>query len=88
MESILQNFFFFGVKLGHFNINIFFLYVTKMQAYQQKTKKFFVSKEKKFGRIDSWLKIRKNVIFGKSSPSTLCHLAGLPFGLFKGQICQ
>jgi len=28
-------FFFFGVKLGHFTINIFFLYVTKTQAYQQ-----------------------------------------------------
>ncbi len=27
-----------------------------MQAYQQKTEKFFVSEEKKFGRIDSWLK--------------------------------
>ncbi len=24
-----------------------------MQAYQQKTEKFFVSEEKKFGRIDS-----------------------------------
>ncbi len=46
-------FFFFGVKLGHFAINIFFLYVTKMQAYQQKMEKFFVSEEKKFGRIDS-----------------------------------
>jgi len=45
-------FFFFGVKLGHFAIKIFFLYVTKMQAYQQKTEKFFVSEEKKFGRID------------------------------------
>jgi len=39
-------FFFFGVKLGHFAINNFFLYVTKMQAYQQKTEKFFVSEEK------------------------------------------
>jgi len=46
-------FFFFGVKLGHFTINNLFSYVTKMQAYQQKTEKFFVSKEKKFGRIDS-----------------------------------
>jgi hypothetical protein len=57
-ESILPNFFFsvfffFGVKLGHFNINNFILYVTKMQAYQQKTEKFFISEEKKFGRIDS-----------------------------------
>ncbi len=46
-------FFFFGIKLGHFSINIFFLCVTKMQAYQQKTEKFSVSEEKKFGRIDS-----------------------------------
>jgi len=50
-ESILQNFFssffFFRVKLGHFTINIFILYVTKMQADQQKMEKFFVSKEKK-----------------------------------------
>jgi len=44
-------FFFFGVKLGHFTINIFFLYVTKMQAYQRKMEKFFVSEENKFGRI-------------------------------------
>jgi len=47
--------FFFGVKLGHFIINKFFLCVTKMQVYQQKTEKFFVSEEKKFGRIDSWM---------------------------------
>jgi hypothetical protein len=46
-------YFFFGVKLGHFTINNFFLYVTKMQAYQRKTEKFFVSEEKQFGRIDS-----------------------------------
>ncbi len=45
--------FFFGVKLGHFSINNFFLFVIKMQAYQRKTEKFFVSEEKKFGRIDS-----------------------------------
>jgi len=42
-ESILPNFFFsvfffFGVKLGHFNINNFFLYVTKMQAKAQFTR--------------------------------------------------
>jgi len=59
LESILPNFFFlrfffFGVKLGHFTINNFFLYVMKTQAYQGKTEKFFVSEEKKFGRIDSW----------------------------------
>jgi len=50
-ESILQNFFslffFFGIKLGHFTINKFFLYVPKMQAYQRETEKFFDSKEKK-----------------------------------------
>jgi len=40
--------------LGHFNINNFFLYVTKTQAYKWKTEKFFVSEEKKFGRINSW----------------------------------
>jgi len=39
-------FIFFGIKLGHFAINNFFLYVTKMKAYQQKTEKFFVIKEK------------------------------------------
>ncbi len=27
------------------------MYVIKTQAYQQKTEKFFVSEEKKFGRI-------------------------------------
>jgi len=47
------HFFFFGIKLGHFTVNNFFLYVSKTQAYQQKTEKFFVSKEKKFGRINS-----------------------------------
>jgi len=45
-------FFFFGIKLGHFTIQKFFLYATKTQAYQQKTEEFFVSEEKKFGRID------------------------------------
>ncbi len=53
-------FFFFGIKLGHFSIKIFFLYVTKTQAYQQKTEKFFSSEEKKFGRIDSDRKILEN----------------------------
>jgi len=46
-------FFFFGIKLGHFTINNFFLYVTETQAYQWKMEKFFVTEEKKFGRIDS-----------------------------------
>jgi len=53
-QTFFSLFFFFGVKLGHFTINNFFLYVTKMQAYKRKTEKFFVSEEKKFGRIDSW----------------------------------
>jgi hypothetical protein len=42
------------VKLGHIIENTFFAYVTNTQAYQRKTEKFFVSEEKKFGRIDSW----------------------------------
>jgi len=46
-------FFFFGIKLGHFTIHNFFLFVTKTQAYQRKVEKFFISEEKKFGRIDS-----------------------------------
>jgi len=52
-QTFFSSFFLFGVKLGHFTINNFFLYVTKMQAYQQKTEKFFVIEEKKFGRIIS-----------------------------------
>jgi len=45
-QTFFSPFFFFCVKLGHFTINNFFLYVTKMQAYQQKTEKFFVCEEK------------------------------------------
>ena len=30
------------------------------QAYQRKTEKFFVSKEKKFGKIDSWTDLLKH----------------------------
>ncbi len=41
-------FIFFVIKLGHFTINNFALYVMKTQAYQQKAEKFFVSKEKSF----------------------------------------
>ena len=53
------NFHFFGfpifaVKLGHLVVKHFFSIVTNTQAYQRKTEKIFVSKEKKFGRIDSW----------------------------------
>jgi len=69
VESILPNFFFlrfffFGVKLGHFTTNNFFLYVMKTQAYQGKTEKFFVSEEKKFGRIDScfWKEAKKKLL--------------------------
>jgi len=72
-------FFFFGVKLGHFAINNFFLYVTKMQAYQQKTEKFFVSEEKKFGRIDSrfwWRKLSKD--FRQSNRKNLSPSALIP----------
>jgi len=35
----------FTIKLGHFTINYFFLYVTSMQAYQRKTEKKIVSEE-------------------------------------------
>jgi len=42
---------FFGVKVGHFTINYFFLYVTNAKAYHQKMEKIFVSEEKKFYRI-------------------------------------
>jgi len=63
-------FFFLGVKLGHFNINIFFLYVMKMQAYQRKTEKFFVIKEKKFGRIDSSLTHQSSIFKSKKSHYT------------------
>jgi len=77
MESILQNlfssYFFFGVKLGHFTINNFFLYVTKTQAYQQKTKKFFVSEEKKFDRIDSWFSFLEESIVGEIESRNFCQ---------------
>jgi len=52
-KLFILRFFFFGVKIGHFTINNFFQYVSKMQAYQRKMEKFFVSEEKKFGRIHS-----------------------------------
>jgi len=55
-------FIFFGVKLGHFTINNFFLYVTKMQAYQRKTEKFLVREEKKFGEIDPWSKFKQHIL--------------------------
>jgi len=35
-------FLYFGVRLGHFISNENFLYVTSMQAYQQKTEKRFI----------------------------------------------
>jgi len=39
-------FFFFGIKLGHFTLNNFFLYVTKTQAYLQKRKNSLLAKKK------------------------------------------
>jgi len=36
-DPIKLFFFFFAVKLGHFKINEFFLYVTNAKAYQRKT---------------------------------------------------
>jgi len=49
-----KTFLFFGIILGHFTKNKFLLYLTNTKAYQGKTEKFFVSKEKKFYRICSW----------------------------------
>jgi hypothetical protein len=46
----------FAVKLGHFTINEFYLYVTNTQDYQRKTEKFFVSEEIKCHRTDYWSK--------------------------------
>jgi len=55
IKLFFLRFLFFGVKLGHFKVNEFFLYVSNMQAYQPKTEKFFVSEEKTFYRIGySW----------------------------------
>ncbi len=45
-------FFFFGVKLGYFTINIFSV-CNKHASLPAKMEKFFVIEEKKFGRIDS-----------------------------------
>ncbi len=50
-QTFFIRFFFFGFKLGHFTINYFFPDVINMQAYQQKTEKFFVSEEKEFYRF-------------------------------------
>ncbi len=44
-------FLFFAVKLGHFTVNDFFLFVMNMQAYQRKTEKFFLANKKTFYRI-------------------------------------
>jgi len=38
-QTFFLRFFFFSVKLGHFTINNFLLYVTKTQVYQQKNGK-------------------------------------------------
>jgi len=51
LKLCFLHFLIFDVKLGHFTIFDFFLYLTNMQAYQQKTEKFFVGKEKRFYRI-------------------------------------
>jgi len=59
-KLFIFRFFFFGVKIGHFTFNNFFQYVAKTQAYQRKTEKFFVSEEKKFGRIDSRCQFRQH----------------------------
>jgi len=53
-KTFFLRFLFFGVKLGHFTIDDFFLHVTNVKAYQQKTEKIFVSEEKKFYRIGSF----------------------------------
>jgi len=62
-------FFLFGIKLGHFSINNFFLYVTKMQAYQQKTEKFFGSEEKKNLTLISSSSILSKTFLGSYSPA-------------------
>jgi len=46
-QTFFSPFFFFGVKLGHFTINNFFLYVMKTQAYQQKKRKNSLLEKKK-----------------------------------------
>ncbi len=51
--ELFFRFFSLANKLGHFTNNLFMPYVTNMQAYQQKTEKFFVSEENKFYRIGS-----------------------------------
>jgi hypothetical protein len=47
-KTIFSFFLIFAVKVGLFTILYFFLHLANMQAYQQKTEKFFVSEEKKF----------------------------------------
>ena len=54
-KLIFLLFLFLSVKIGHFILNEFFLYVTNTQAYEQKTEKIFVSEEKSF--IGSGLEI-------------------------------
>jgi len=51
MKLFFLRFLILAVKLDHFTIFDFFLYLINIQAYQQKTEKFFVSEEKKFHRI-------------------------------------
>jgi len=47
-KTFFLRFLIFAVKLSHFTINYFFLYIINTQTYHWKTKKFFVSKEKSF----------------------------------------
>jgi len=48
IKLIFLRFLFFGVKLGHFIINYFFLYERNENAYQQKRKKSSLAKKKSF----------------------------------------
>jgi len=55
-----------------------------MQAYQQKTEKFFVSEEKNFGMIDCRCKAIKSILTlkmgtQKKQPETDSFVAGIKF---------
>jgi len=65
-------------------MNNFFLYVTKTQAYQQKTEKFFVSEEKKFGRIDSRAQLHQRF----EAKPTLCIQFKRFLSSFVSEFCQ
>ncbi len=72
IQGFFLRFFFFGIKLGHFTINNFFLYVTKMQAYQQKMEKFFVIEQKKLVGSTLGLKVKTNFVLGEK-PEKIVH---------------